>query len=174
MDEINSIKDDNWIKKRNIALISIIYGSGLRVNEALSIKFKDIPKNTSKGYIKIIGKGNKERIVPLINYVMKKINEYISSYPFNWNDENYLFLGKNQKKLNSAVFQRDFRKIRKKLGLNEKFTPHALRHSFATHMLESSGDLRSIQEMLGHSSLSTTQIYTKLNFQQLKKTLFLL
>ena len=169
MDEINSIKDDNWIKKRNIALISIIYGCGLRINEALSIKLKDIPKNTSKGYIKIIGKGNKERIVPLINYVMKKINEYISSYPFNWNDENYLFLGKNQKKLNSGVFQRDFRKIRKKLGLNEKFTPHALRHSFATHMLESGADVRTIQKLLGHKSLKSTQIYTEVSQTQLSK-----
>ena len=85
----------------------------MRINEALSIKFKDVPKNTSKGYIKIIGKGNKERIVPLINYVMEKINEYISSYPFKLNEENYLFLGKNKKKLNPGVFQRDFRKIRK-------------------------------------------------------------
>ena len=169
MDEINSIKNDNWIKKRNIALISIIYGCGLRVNEALSIKFKDIPKNTSKDYIKIIGKGNKERIVPLINYVMKKINEYISSYPFNWNDENYLFLGKNKKKLNSGVFQRDFRKIRKKLGLNEKFTPHALRHSFATHMLESGADVRTIQKLLGHKSLKSTQIYTEVSQTQLSK-----
>ena len=170
MDEINSIKDDNWIKKRNIALISIIYGCGLRINEAISIKLKDIPKNTSKGYIKIIGKGNKERIVPLINYVMEKINEYISSYPFNWNDENYLFLGKNQKKLNSGVFQRDFRKIRKKLGLNEKFTPHALRHSFATHLLEGGADLRTVQELLGHSDITTTQIYTHLDRSSLKKT----
>ena len=169
MDEINSIKNDNWIKKRNIALISIIYGCGLRVNEALSIKFKDIPKNISKGYIKIIGKGNKERIVPLINYVMKKINEYISSYPFNWNDENYLFLGKNKKKLNSAVFQRDFRKVRKKLGLNEKFTPHALRHSFATHMLENGADVRTIQKLLGHRSLKSTQIYTEVSQTQLSK-----
>ena len=169
MDEINNIKNDNWIKKRNIALISIIYGCGLRVNEALSIKFKDIPKNTSKDYIKIIGKGNKERIVPLINYVMKKINEYISSYPFNWNDENYLFLGKNKKKLNSAVFQRDFRKVRKKLGLNEKFTPHALRHSFATHMLENGADVRTIQKLLGHRSLKSTQIYTEVSQTQLSK-----
>ena len=100
---------------------------------------------------------------------MKKINEYISSYPFNWNDENYLFLGKNQKKLNSGVFQRDFRKIRKKLGLNEKFTPHALRHSFATHMLESGADVRTIQKLLGHKSLKSTQIYTEVSQTQLSK-----
>ena len=169
INEINNIKNDNWIKKRNMALISIIYGCGLRVNEALSIKFKDIPKNTSKGYIKIFGKGNKERIVPLIIYVMEKINEYISSCPFKWNDEDYLFLGKNQKKLNAAVFQRDFRKIRKKLGLNEKFTPHALRHSFATHMLESGADVRTIQKLLGHRSLKSTQVYTEVSQTQLSK-----
>ena len=169
INEINNIKNDNWIKKRNVALISIIYGCGLRVNEALSIKFKDIPKNTSKGYIKIFGKGNKERIVPLIIYVMEKINEYISSCPFKQNDEDYLFLGKNQKKLNAAVFQRDFRKIRKKLGLSEKFTPHALRHSFATHMLESGADVRTIQKLLGHKSLKSTQVYTEVSQTQLSK-----
>ena len=169
INEINNIKNDNWIKKRNMALISIIYGCGLRVNEALSIKFKDIPKNTSKGYIKIFGKGNKERIVPLIIYVMEKINVYISSCPFKWNDEDHLFLGKNQKKLNAGVFQRDFRKIRKKLGLNEKFTPHALRHSFATHMLESGADVRTIQKLLGHRSLKSTQVYTEVSQTQLSK-----
>ena len=100
---------------------------------------------------------------------MEKINEYISSYPFNWNDENYLFLGKNQKKLNSGVFQRDFRKIRKKLGLNEKFTPHALRHSFATHLIEGGADLRAVQMMLGHSDITSTQIYTHLDKNYLKE-----
>ena len=169
VNEINNSKTSNWIKKRNIALISLIYGCGLRVNEALSIKFNDFPKNTPKGYIKIIGKGNKERIVPLITYVVKKINDYISTYPFKWNEENHLFLGKNKKKLNPAVFQRDFRKIRKKLGLNEKFTPHALRHSFATHMLESGADVRTIQKLLGHRSLKSTQVYTEVSQTQLSK-----
>ena len=167
--EINNINDTNWIKKRDIALISTIYGCGLRVNEALSIKYIDIPRNISKGYIKIIGKGNKERIVPLISNIMKKINEYISSYPFKWKDDSYLFLGKNKKKLNSGVFKRNFRKIRKKLGLNEKFTPHALRHSFATHMLEGGADVRTIQKLLGHKSLKSTQIYTEVNQTQLSK-----
>ena len=167
--EINNINDTNWIKKRDIALISTIYGCGLRVNEALSIKYIDIPRNISKGYIKIIGKGNKERIVPLISNIMKKINEYISSYPFKWKDDSYLFLGKNKKKLNSGVFQRNFRKIRKKLGLNEKFTPHALRHSFATHMLEGGADVRTIQKLLGHKSLKSTQIYTEVSQKQLSK-----
>ena len=114
-------------------------------------------------------KYNCKRIVPLILNVMGKINEYISSYPFKWNDENYLFLGKNKKKLNSGVFQRDFRKIRKKLGLNEKFTPHALRHSFATHMLEGGADVRTIQKLLGHKSLKSTQIYTEVSQTQLSK-----
>tara|TARA_B100000427_G_scaffold320918_1_gene320805 strand:+ start:3169 stop:4326 length:1158 start_codon:yes stop_codon:yes gene_type:complete len=169
INEINNTKNDSWIKKRNIALILIIYGCGLRVNEALSIKYKDVPKNSNKGYIKIIGKGNKERIIPLINQVMKSINDYISIYPFNWEDESYLFIGKNKKKLNSAVFQRDFRKIRKKLNLNEKYTPHALRHSFATHMLESGADVRTIQKLLGHRSLKSTQIYTEVSQTQLSK-----
>ena len=100
---------------------------------------------------------------------MEKINTYISSCPFKWNDEDYLFLGKNQKKLNSGVFQRDFRKIRKKLGLNEKFTPHALRHSFATHMLESGADVRTIQKLLGHKSLKSTQIYTEVSQEKMSK-----
>ena len=167
--EINNIKNNVWIKKRNIALISIIYGCGLRVSEALSIKYGDIPKNSSKGYIKITGKGNKERIIPLIGNVMNKLNEYISAYPFKWSEENFLFLGKNKKKLNSAVFQRDFRKIRKKLKLSENFTPHALRHSFATHMLEEGADVRTIQKLLGHRSLKSTQIYTEVSQTQLSK-----
>ena len=100
---------------------------------------------------------------------MKSINDYISIYPFNWEDESYLFIGKNKKKLNSAVFQRDFRKIRKKLNLNEKYTPHALRHSFATHMLESGADVRTIQKLLGHRSLKSTQIYTEVSQTQLSK-----
>ena len=170
INEIIGEKNEEWIKKRNIALISTIYGCGLRLNEALSIKIDDVPKNTSTGYIKIIGKGNKERIVPLINYVMEKIKAYISIYPFKWKNESYLFLGKNKKKLNPAVFQRDFRKIRKKLGLNENFTPHALRHSFATHMLEEGADVRTIQKLLGHRSLKSTQIYTEVSQTQLSKS----
>ena len=169
INEINITKNKNWIKKRNIALIYIIYGCGLRVNEALSIKFSDIPKNTERGYMKIIGKGNKERIIPLINNVMKKINEYITSYPNKWTEQSFLFLGNNKKRLNPGVFQRDFRKIRKKLKLNDKFTPHALRHSFATHMLEKGADVRTIQKLLGHKSLESTQIYTEVSQSQLSK-----
>ncbi len=169
IDEINITKNNNWIKKRNIALIYIIYGCGLRLNEALSIKLCDIPRNAEKGYMKILGKGNKERIIPLINNVIKKINEYINSYPKKWSKESFLFLGKNNKKLNPGVFQRDFREIRKKLKLNNKFTPHALRHSFATHLLEKGAEVRTIQKLLGHRSLKSTQIYTEVSQSQLSK-----
>ena len=117
--------------------------------------------------MKIIGKGNKERIIPLINNVMKKINEYITSYPNKWTEQSFLFLGNNKKRLNHGVFQRDFRKIR--IKLNDKFTPHALRHSFATHMLEKGADVRTIQKLLGHKSLESTQIYTEVSQSQLSK-----
>ena len=164
----NSIKTD-WIKKRDIAMITTIYGCGLRVNEILSIKYQDIPINQTKGYVKIVGKGKKERLIPLIPIVLKSIAEYIKSCPFNFNNETFLFLGKNFKKLNPGIFQRDFRKIRKKLCLHESFTPHALRHSFATHLLEGGADVRTIQKLLGHKSLKSTQIYTEVSQEQLRK-----
>ena len=149
-------------------MITAIYGCGLRINEILSIKYQDIPITHTKGYVKIIGKGNKERLVPLISIVLKSVNEYINACPFNFDNETFLFLGKNFKKLNPGIFQRDFRKIRKKLGLHKSFTPHALRHSFATHLLDNGADLRSVQQMLGHADISTTQIYTHVLDERLR------
>ena len=139
----------------------------MRINEILSIKYQDVPINHLKGYVKIIGKGNKERLVPLIPIVLKSINDYINSCPANFNNETFLFLGKNLKKLNPGTFQRDFRKIRKKLGLHESFTPHALRHSFATHMLDGGADVRTIQKLMGHKSLKSTQLYTEVSQEKL-------
>lgn len=169
INEIQNSKQINWIKKRNIAMIIIIYGCGLRIAEMLSIKYQEIPINKLKGYIKIVGKGNKERLVPLIPIVLKSINEYLESCPFNFDNETFLFLGKNFKKLNPGIFQRDFRKIRKKLGLHKSFTPHALRHSFATHMLDGGADVRTIQKLLGHKSLKSTQLYTDVSQESLSK-----
>ena len=167
INEIRNSKKTDWIKKRDIALITTIYGCGLRINEILSIKYQDVPINHLKGYVKIIGKGNKERLVPLIPIVLKSINDYINSCPANFNNETFLFLGKNLKKLNPGTFQRDFRKIRKKLGLHESFTPHALRHSFATHMLDGGADVRTIQKLMGHKSLKSTQLYTEVSQEKL-------
>ena len=169
INEIKNSKKINWIKKRDIAMITAIYGCGLRINEILSIKYQDIPITHTKGYVKIIGKGNKERLVPLISIVLKSVNEYINACPFNFNNETFLFLGKNFKKLNPGTFQRNFREIRKKLDLHKSFTPHALRHSFATHMLEGGADVRTIQKLLGHKSLKSTQVYTEVSQEQLSK-----
>ena len=101
--------------------------------------------------------------------MLKSINEYLESCPFNFDNETFLFLGKNFKKLNPGIFQRDFRKIRKKLGLHKSFTPHALRHSFATHMLDGGADVRTIQKLLGHKSLKSTQLYTDVSQESLSK-----
>ena len=169
INEIQNSKQINWIKKRDIAMITAIYGCGLRINEILSIKYQDIPITHTKGYVKIIGKGNKERLVPLISIVLKSVNEYINACPFNFDNETFLFLGKNFKKLNPGTFQRNFREIRKKLDLHKSFTPHALRHSFATHMLEGGADVRTIQKLLGHKSLKSTQVYTEVSQEQLSK-----
>lgn len=169
INEIQKSKKAFWVKKRDVAMITTIYGCGLRINEILSIKYEDIPRNNIKGYIKIFGKGNKERLIPLIPIVMKTINEYINVCPLNFENETFLFLGTNFKKLNPGTFQRNFRKVRKKLGLHKSFTPHALRHSFATHLLEGGADVRTIQKLLGHKSLKSTQVYTEVSQKQLSK-----
>lgn len=169
INEFKKSNQENWIKKRNIALVKFAYGCGLRIQEMLSINFEMIPKKQTKVEIEILGKGNKVRKVPIISKVLQSIYEYINSCPFNFKSDSPLFLGKNKKRLNPRIFQRDLAEIRKKLNLDNNVTPHALRHSFATHMLEGGAEIRVIQKLLGHRSIKSTQAYTEVTEEHMKK-----
>jgi integrase/recombinase XerC len=163
--EIGSLSEEPWIAKRDVALFTLLYGCGLRIAEALALDRNDIP---SRDVMVITGKGGKERIVPVLPAVISAIDEYIAACPYRGKDRP-LFLGARGGRLNPGVVQRQMRRLRGALGLPETATPHALRHSFATHLLSAGGDLRSIQELLGHESLSTTQRYTKVDAERLLK-----
>jgi len=157
-------KLSSWHAKRDIALLYLIYGCGLRISEALSLKRKDFDNND---FIVISGKGGKQRMVPVLEIVKKKINEYLEIIPFKTDKNTNIFIGNRGGPYLARVFSRLIVGIRTELNLSDKITPHAFRHSFATHLLESGGDLRTIQELLGHSSLSTTQRYTKIDKNRL-------
>jgi integrase/recombinase XerC len=157
VEHISTQHEDAWVNKRDLALLVLIYGCGLRIGEALSLRYKDIPQGD---VVSIIGKGNKQRQVPVLPVIKEAIADYLSHCPYPFTPDAPLFLGQRGKALDPAIFQRELRKLRQSLGLPETTTPHAFRHSFATHLLAGGGDLRSIQELLGHASLSTTQRYT--------------
>lgn len=159
LDEVEKIGKNEWSIKRDKALILVIYGCGLRISEALNLTFNDIANDV----IKISGKGNKQRIVPLINYVKKEIQKYLKSCPFDIKADDKIFLSDKAKLYNRRSFALLIEKIRKNLNLADYLTPHALRHSFATHLMQNGADLRSIQQLLGHESLATTQRYTKVD-----------
>lgn len=157
---------DHWTMTRDRALFTLLYGCGLRIDEALSLDIKDLPRD---GFLRVIGKGNKERQVPIIDVVIKRIDEYREHCPYPETQIRALFLGAKGKRLNQGMAQKSLRNLRKQLNLPETATPHALRHSFATHLLQNGANLREIQELLGHTSLSTTQRYTDVNFEDLKR-----
>jgi integrase/recombinase XerC len=163
INNIANFSKEQWIAKRDVAILTLIYGSGLRISEILSITKKHLKEEI----IRIVGKGKKERIVPWIDYVKNSINDYLNCIPYEIEENSPVFLGKNGKKLQAPVFRRQLTKLRRALGLPESTTPHTFRHNFATDLLENGADLRSIQELLGHKNLSTTQNYTKVNFQHL-------
>ena len=154
--------DEPWIAARDVALLTLLYGAGLRIGEALALEAKDAPKGSA---MRIRGKGGKERVVPLLPAVVEAVDVYLALRP----QGEALFLGARGKRLDAAVAQRRMRELRRRLGLPESATPHALRHSFATHLLGNGGDLRAIQELLGHSSLSTTQRYTLVDAAALRE-----
>lgn len=167
--QIGQISDENWVAKRDIALLTLIYSTGIRISEALNITTKSLPL---KDFIKIKGKGDKEREVPILPVTTKHLNEYINLCPYPI--EEYVFLGIKGRKLQACVFSKNLRQLRSLIGLPESCTPHSFRHSFATHLLENGLDLRDVQELLGHQSLESTQIYTKLDnrflLEQYKKS----
>jgi len=162
----SELHDEPWLAARDTALLILLYGCGLRLGEALSLTCADIPESDT---LRVIGKGRKERIVPVLPVVREAIAAYRKLCPFAPLPEAALFVGKRGKALNPGVMQRQVRRLRALLGLAETATPHALRHSFATHLLAQGGDLRTIQELLGHASLSTTQRYTMVDAARLTK-----
>jgi len=157
---------EDWIGMRDRALFTLLYGCGLRINEALNLDVKDLPHD---GYIRVMGKGSKERQVPVIDIVDTAIKAYLELCVFTATADRPLFVGTRGGRLNQGVAQKSMRQIRSVLGLPETATPHALRHSFATHLLQNGANLREIQELLGHSSLSTTQRYTEINAEELMR-----
>lgn len=157
---------DEWQGLRDTAVYTILYGCGLRISEALSLNVGDINHND---FLRIKGKGNKERIVPLLPLVKENIDAYLSACPYRPKNGEPLFLGARGERLSSRIIQRALEKLRYELNLPDTLTPHALRHSYATHLLAAGTDLRSIQELLGHASLNTTQRYTDVQIDTLKK-----
>jgi integrase/recombinase XerC len=155
-----------WILARDAAVIVLLYGAGLRIAEALSIRRKDAPINEADG-LSVIGKGRKRRSVPIIAPVRAAIETYLEVCPYSLKDDGPLFVGARGGELSPRIIQLAVARLRGALGLPDSATPHALRHSFATHLLARGGDLRTIQELLGHSSLSTTQIYTAVDSARL-------
>ncbi len=158
------LMSEDWTGKRDLAILSLMYGAGLRISEVLSLKRTDL-NQLENSQILVKGKGGKERIVPILDFIKDTIQTYISNCPYNL--ENYLFLGTRGKKLNPDVFRHKIQKLRGFLNLPEHASPHAFRHSFATHLLANGGDIRTIQELLGHQSISTTQRYTKVDAENL-------
>ena len=165
--QAEEIEDEKWIGLRNKAILILLYGCGLRISEALSLNYDDVQ---NEDHILIKGKGEKERIVPMMPYIKKGIENYLEACPKEIISGEALFIGKRFSRLSPRIIQYALEKIRTALSLPETATPHALRHSFATHLLDSGGDLRTIQELLGHSSLSTTQKYTKVETSKLLDT----
>ncbi len=155
-----------WILSRDAAVLSLLYGSGLRISEALSLSRSQAP--TSPGdTLTVIGKGNKTRMVPVLPVVVTAIADYLALCPWRLPPEGPLFVGAKGGPLSPRIIQLALEGLRGALGLPSSATPHALRHSFATHLLGRGGDLRAIQELLGHASLSTTQIYTRIDSARL-------
>ena len=161
-----TMRDDlePWEAARDQAVFMLLYGCGLRISEALSLTVKDTPLSDS---LRMMGKGNKMRIVPVLDEVRAAIETYKARQPYTLSPEDKLFRAKRGGDLSARQVQTSMAHMRGRLGLNERATPHALRHSFATHLLGSGADLRSIQELLGHASLSTTQKYTQVDTERL-------
>jgi integrase/recombinase XerC len=156
-----------WILARDAAVLALLYGSGLRISEALSLRRGGVPAPGRGDVITVIGKGNKQRMVPLLPQVAQRIADYVVLCPYDLPDEGPLFVGARGGPLSPRIVQLVMERLRGALGLPDTATPHALRHSFATHLLARGGDLRAIQELLGHASLSTTQIYTAVDTDRL-------
>ena len=164
VDEVGALSDEPWVADRDTAVIALLYGCGLRISEALGLKRREAPLGQS---IVVRGKGGKQRMVPVLPVVRDAVAAYLAACPYALDADGPLFVGVRGKQLNPGIVQARVRMLRGALGLPDSATPHALRHSFATHLLASGGDLRMIQELLGHASLSTTQHYTEVDTARL-------
>lgn len=161
------LQEEPWLAARDVALFTLLYGCGLRLGEALSLTVREAP---SGDILRVTGKGRKQRLVPVLPVVRQAVADYLRQRPQATSPDSPLFIGARGMALNPGVVQRQMRRLREQLGLPETATPHALRHSFATHLLAAGGDLRTIQELLGHASLSTTQRYTEIDSARLAET----
>ena len=166
LDQAEIIQEEPWIAARDVAALSLMYGAGLRISETLDLA-GDI--KTAPPRLRIKGKGGKVRIVPIIPAVQQAIKEYAVLCPYALNPRTPLFYGARGKRLQAPILRKQVQILRGALGLTETATPHALRHSFATHLLAHGADLRAIQTLLGHASLSTTQVYTGVEAGHLRK-----
>ncbi len=153
-----------WVAARDAAVLSLLYGAGLRIGEALSLTGADAPLRDA---LRVQGKGDKQRLVPILPAVAEAVERYIAMAPFQLDAKRPLFRGVKGGPLSARQVQRLMARLRATLGLPDTATPHALRHAFATHLLAGGADLRAIQELLGHSDLSTTQVYTQVDAERL-------
>jgi integrase/recombinase XerC len=156
-----------WVLARDAAVLALLYGSGLRISEALGLRRADMPAPGQGDVITVTGKGNKQRMVPVLPQVLQAVADYVTICPYSLPPQGPLFVGAKGGPLSPRIVQLAMARLRGALGLPDSATPHALRHSFATHLLSRGGDLRAIQELLGHASLSTTQIYTAVDAERL-------
>lgn len=171
---IQSIDRSKKEGERNLAMLEVLYGCGLRVSELINLKISEI--YWKEGFIRIIGKGNKERLVPLGKIASKHLKIYIQEvrvHQKNIKEEfiDHVFINKNGTKLSRVMIFKIIKSLKQKSGINKNISPHTLRHSFATHLVEGGADLRAVQEMLGHQSITTTEIYTHLDRNFLKQTI---
>jgi len=156
-----------WVLARDAAVLALLYGSGLRISEALGLRRRDVPAPGAGDVLVVTGKGNKTRMVPVLAGVLGLIADYVALCPYPLAPAAPIFVGARGGPLSPRIIQLAMASLRGALGLPDSATPHALRHSFATHLLTRGGDLRAIQELLGHASLSTTQIYTGIDAERL-------
>ena len=157
-------KEKRWIISRNQAIFLLLYTCGLRISEAINMKTNELPLNSS---VLVKGKGKKERMVPILNIANQAIENYTKQCPYPISNSEYIFLGIRGNRMLPRSFQKAMERARNSIGLPSSTTPHSLRHSYATHLLNAGTDLRSIQKLLGHSSLSSTQIYTQIEQKRL-------
>ncbi|WP_137699550.1 tyrosine recombinase XerC [Marimonas lutisalis] len=160
IDTVENQSQSPWVAARDMAVLTLLYGCGLRISEALGLDGRDAPL---PDVLRIVGKGGKERVVPVIGAARQAVDQYLELSPWPHESDEPLFRGMRGGRLSPRAVQKVMAQVRMQLGLPSSATPHAMRHSFATHLLSAGGDLRAIQELLGHASLSTTQAYTSVD-----------